>query len=72
MLLILTVTKVLTALGGETSEAVLTRKYIVNTFLLNSFKVNRMKKKFSIKNIVSSLLILGLTLGFSSCEDVND
>lgn len=31
-----------------------------------------MKKKFSIKNIVSSLLILGLTLGFSSCEDVND
>ena len=31
-----------------------------------------MKNKFSIKNIISSLLILGLTLGFSSCEDVND
>lgn len=31
-----------------------------------------MKKNFLIKNILSCLFILGLTISFTSCEDVND
>ena len=39
---------------------------------INPLKVNRMKKNFLLKYILSSLFILGLIASFTSCEDVND